>query len=142
MPTTHHAGSSAETKALRRPPLRLNASDLRRLEAIALNSLLRNPRVAGPLLEEIDRAKVASGPATVGLGSRVQFVDALSGRPQVVRVVEAPQTGADDEVGILSPLGVALIGLAAGQSILARDHLGSERLLTVLHVAPPPTAAG
>lgn len=133
---------------IRRPPIVLNARDHVRLQAIALNALLDNPRVAGPLLEEIDRAEVLpdnlTAPDRVCLGAWVKYREAESHRIRTVRIVETVDHVDDRDLWVLSPLGVALIGMAAGQSIVASDHRGSEQLLTVLSVETPrdPTSPG
>lgn len=125
---------------LRRPRIVLSASDHEQLQAIALNALLANPRVAGFLLEEIDRAEVlhdAGGTSNrVRVGSRVEYRDANRRETHEVLIVETASPGSDLELGVLTPLGVALIGLAAGQAIIASDRRGSEWLLEVLQVTP------
>lgn len=136
MPETH----------VRQPPIVLNQEDSARLQRLALDALLTNPRVAGPLLEEVDRAAVLRAPEMtanrVGLGSWVQFVDDITGRPQRRRLVAAARPDAPEELSVLTPTGVALIGMSVGQSIVCSDRLGSERVLTILGVtradSPPP----
>ena len=126
---------------LRRPRIVLSATDRERLQAIALNALLANPRVAGSLLEEIDRAEHqpddVRSPERVRLGSWVEYRDADRRESRMVRIVERAQSENDFELSVLSPLGVALIGMAAGQSIIASDRRGSEWLLEVLGVTRP-----
>jgi regulator of nucleoside diphosphate kinase len=126
---------------IRRPPIVLSARDHARLQAIALNALLDNPRVAGPLLEEIDRAEILPDGVTVldrvCLGAWVKYREAESHAIRTVRIVETEEHTDDRALWVLSPLGVALIGMAAGQSIVASDHRGSEQLLTVLSVEAP-----
>jgi regulator of nucleoside diphosphate kinase len=126
---------------IRRPPIVLSAHDHARLQAIALNALLDNPRVAGPLLEEIDRAEIVPNSVTVPdrvcLGAWVKYREAESHTIRTVRIVETEEHTDDRDLWVLSPLGVALIGMAAGQSIVASDHRGSEQLLTVLSVETP-----
>ena len=59
MTAPHHDLQPCDAEALlRRPPIVLSAADREHLQAIALNALLSNPRVAGSLLEEIDRAEL------------------------------------------------------------------------------------
>jgi regulator of nucleoside diphosphate kinase len=126
---------------LRRPRIVLGAADREHLQAIALNALLANPRVAGPLLDEIDRAEHppddAQSPDRVRLGSWVKYRDADRRETRTVRIVEAARPDNNFELSVLSPLGVALIGMAAGQSIIASDRRGSEWLLQVLGVTRP-----
>lgn len=130
-----------EDAHLRRPRIVLSAADREHLQAIALNALLANPRVAGPLLDEIDRAQHqpddARSPGRVRLGSWVKYRDADRRETRMVRIVERARPENNFELSVLSPLGVALIGLATGQSIIASDRRGSEWLLQVLGVTRP-----
>jgi transcription elongation GreA/GreB family factor len=126
---------------LRRPPIVLSAADREHLQAIALNALLANPRVAGPLLDEIDRAEPppegAQAPDRVRLGSWVEYRDGDQCETRTVRIVETAHPENNLEFSVLSALGVALIGMAPGQSIIASDRLGSEWLVQVLRVTRP-----
>ena len=140
-----HPAQRDEALRLRKPPIMLNVADRERLEVIALNALLQNPRIAGLLLDEIDRAEVLPDevptPDRVGLGSWVKYRDVDRGETRSVRIVETARADRELELGVLSPLGVALIGLAAGQSIIASDRRGTEWLVQVLRVTRPHEAA-
>lgn len=131
---------SAQKGTGRRPPIVLCVSDRDALERAALAALLTAPRLAGPLLEEVDRALVVSdealGDGVVRLGSWVVYRDDASGEQRRARLVGPPGGGAAGELSVLTPEGAALIGLRPGQSIRWRDRMGSERLLTVLSAAP------
>src|SRR6478735_1406345 len=92
MTSTHDAPRSGDDAThLRRPRIVLSASDRERLQAIAFNALLANPRVAGSLLEEIDRAEHQPDdlrtPDRVRLGSWVQYRDADRRETRLVRIV-------------------------------------------------------
>jgi regulator of nucleoside diphosphate kinase len=127
-----------------RPPLLIRESDERRLHELAIGSMLAAPRLAGALLDELARAEVradAEVPAhVVGLGSVVLYCesDGAGQRRQWGRLV-APEraAGAAGLVSIVSDLGIALIGLSAGQSILWPDRRGGVRHVAVLKVAAP-----
>jgi regulator of nucleoside diphosphate kinase len=125
--------------ASRQPPIVLCVSDRDALERAALAALLTAPRLAGPLLEEVDRALVVAdedlGEGVVRLGSWVVYRDEASGALSRARLVRPPGGGAPDELSALSPEGAALVGLRPGQSIRWLDHMGVERLLTVVGVA-------
>jgi regulator of nucleoside diphosphate kinase len=73
----------------------------------------------------------------VCLGAWVKYREAESHTIRTVRIVETEEHTDDRALWVLSPLGVALIGMAAGQSIVASDHRGFEQLLTVLSVEAP-----
>jgi regulator of nucleoside diphosphate kinase len=130
-----------EAQHLRRPRIVLSVAERERLQVIALNALLGNPRAAGLLLDEIDRAEVlpddVETPGRVRLGSWVKYRDVDRRETRRVLIVETARPDRDLELCVLSPLGVALIGLAAGQSIIASDRRGSEWRLQVLGVTRP-----
>lgn len=121
---------------LRRPPIVLCETDRSRLERAALLALLNLPRVAGALLEEVDRAKVVPDGGLdrerVRLGSLVVYRDELSGEQFSARLVDDARAGATAEISVLSDEGAALVGLGVGQSILWSDRRGEDRLLTVV----------
>jgi len=135
---------SPRSDAARRPPIVLCASDRAALERLALAALLSAPRMAGPLLEEIDRAEIvaddALGPEVVRLGSRVVYRDEASGAVRRARLVGSPAGDAPGELSVLTPEGAALIGLQRGQSIRWLDRMGAERLFTIVGVAAAPAA--
>ena len=120
-----------------RPPIVLCLSDYDTLERAALSALLHAPRVAGALLEEVDRAAVVADadlrPDVVRLGSWVEFTDSLTGARRRVRLVETPTPGSPrDELSVLTTEGAALVGLREGQTIVWPDRIGTERVLTVV----------
>ncbi len=131
------------------PPVVLDARYVERLEGLATAALHRNPSVANRLLDEIERASVlpsAEMPGgVVNIGSRVAFREEGSGRvQQVVLVLPAEADIASGRVSVLTPIGAALIGLAAGASMTWETRDGETRRLTVLEVGAadgPPTAA-
>lgn len=121
-----------------RPPVLLSLSDYQQLTAAALNALLDAPRMAGALLEEIDRASVtpdnALPPTVARLGSWVEFVEGeKGGEVRCGRLVLG--SAHPDGLSVLSPTGAALIGLRSGETILWPDRRGSEQRLTLLRVS-------
>lgn len=121
------------------PPIVIGRRDADRLYAIAMRVILRSPRLAGALIDEILRASVEEDdklPAgVVGLNSLVLYHAAGSALPQWVELV-APEE-ADPAVGkvsVLSPVGSGLIGLSVGQAIQWADRVGGARQLMVLAV--------
>jgi regulator of nucleoside diphosphate kinase len=124
-----------------RPALVVRAGDAPRLQAIAVAAMLRAPRLAGGLLDELARAEVRPDaevpPHVVGLGSRVVCLAWEGGalqrrRVQIVSPEQADPTRA--RISVLSDLGAALIGLSAGQSIEWADRRGGGRRFQVLEV--------
>jgi regulator of nucleoside diphosphate kinase len=126
------------------PPITLNAADFERLQRLAHAAADRFPRTADFPAREIARAKVVDDapPGVVTMGSEVEFRDDATGK--VRRVTLAYPDAADIDAGrisVLTPIGAALIGLSAGQSIEWQTPAGGWRSLTVLGVAAPPAAA-
>jgi regulator of nucleoside diphosphate kinase len=123
----------------RYPPIVLSVTDHRRLQVVAIEALLSDPRNAGALLDEIDRADIVEDALldarTVRLGDVVNYRDDASGEQQQVRLIDHVGHDADEhDVSVLSSPGAALVGLQVGQSILWADRLGAERVYTVLGV--------
>ena len=120
------------------PPLTLGKSDHAKLYALGEVGLDRNPDLAEILLTELDRAKVVADgklpEGVVRMGSRVCY-ETNAGQEQTVTLVYPAD--ADIEAGrisVMTPIGVALIGLKAGQSITWRDRADKRHKLTILSV--------
>lgn len=103
--------------------------------------------LADALDEELEWARPVA-PAEIAadvvtMNSRVRYVDDLTGREREV-VLSYPQDMrlGDGRVSILSPVGVALLGLSRGQSIRWTMPDGASHALRVLDVVYQPEAAG
>jgi regulator of nucleoside diphosphate kinase len=125
-----------------RPPIHLLAAESDLVASLALQAEHRNPVVAAMLLEEIERAQLHE-PATlpgeaVTLGSSVDFVDEKTGQLRTVELV-LPATAniALGRISILTPMGAALFGLMAGQSIDWPNLDGHSRRIRILRVRQP-----
>lgn len=122
------------------PSLILGQSDHRQLARLALAGSGHSADAADDLLHEIDRAQVVDDrrlpPDVVRMGSRVRF---RTGRDErhVTLVWPAEADIAARRISVLTPVGTALIGLRAGQSITFRARDGRPQMLTVLAVLPP-----
>jgi regulator of nucleoside diphosphate kinase len=135
-----------------RPPLHMLAAESDMIASLALQTEHRNPLIAAMLLEEIERAElhdVDTLPDTaVTIGSEVEFVDEKSCQLRKVELVlPAAANIAEGRISILTPMGAALYGLTAGQSIDWPDLDGHSRRIRILRVRqpsldePPPLAA-
>src|SRR5581483_100436 len=71
----------------------------------------------------------------VGMGSTAEYRVDASGQTRTVTVVypEEADRGAG-KISVRPPVGAALVGLSAGQSIAWQPPAGSRRILTVLRV--------
>lgn len=133
------------TKKNRKPAIAVTRTDSERLWRLAESFADRIPAVAEELLAELERAKVVEdgrlGPDVVRMGSSLRFTSDLGEDRNVTLVFPGEADIAEGKVSVLTPIGVALIGLSAGQSIdwTARD--GRVHRLTVETVQPPMSAS-
>lgn len=121
------------------PPIVLTATDHDRLSALVEAISDRLPDVYEYLASELDRAEVVDASefafAVVTMGTRVAFRDEITGRERTVTLVYPHDADlAAGRVSVLTPIGAALIGVAAGQSITWYTREGEAKTLTVLHV--------
>ena len=125
-----------------RPPIHLLAAESDMVASLALQAEHRNPVVAAMLLDEIERAELHEPdtlPETaVTIGSSVDFVDEKTSQLRTVELV-LPATAniALGRISILTPMGAALYGLTAGQSIDWPDLDGHGRRINILRVRQP-----
>ncbi len=125
-----------------RPPIHLLASESDMVARLALQIEHRSPVVAAMLLEEIERAELHE-PETlpesaVTIGSNVDFVDEKTSQLRKVKLVLPGDANiAEGKISILAPMGAALYGLVAGQSINWPDLDGHERRIRILRVRQP-----
>jgi regulator of nucleoside diphosphate kinase len=122
-----------------RPPIHLLASESDLVAGLALRSEHSQPVVAAMLLEEIERAELHE-PETlpaghVRLNSRVAFIDERTRQLREVRLVLPSEANiAEGQISILTPMGAALYGLAAGHSIEWPDLSGNRRPIRIVRV--------
>jgi regulator of nucleoside diphosphate kinase len=126
-----------------RPPIHLLASESDLVAALALSAEHQQPVVAAMLLEEIERAELHAPDEMldgyVRLNSWVTFIDEKTRRSRDVQLVlPANANIAKGRISILTPMGAALYGLAAGACITWPDLDGNERLIRVMHVEQRP----
>ena len=122
-----------------RPPIHLLASESDIVGNLALLAEHRQPVIAAMLLTEIERAEIHSPESlpdgVVTLGSEVDFLDEKSHQMRTVRLVLPGDANiALGQVSILTPIGAALYGLTAGQSIYWPDLEGQERRIRIFAV--------
>ncbi|WP_326524179.1 nucleoside diphosphate kinase regulator [Sphingomonas sp.] len=121
---THASNTHAN---LSRPPIRMIDAEAETLADLALSVERRMPAVSALLLREAERARLHSASNipddVVTMGSMVEFLDDTTGQPRTVTLVyPADADISAGRISILTPVGAALIGLRAGQSILWPDR--------------------
>jgi regulator of nucleoside diphosphate kinase len=130
-----------QTNRKRKPSIAITRSDHERLTRLAESVSARSPELADELFAELDRARVvadkALAPHVVRMGSTLRFTTDAGENREVTLVFPGEADIAEGKVSILTPIGAALIGLTAGQSIdwTARD--GRTHRLTVESVEGP-----
>ena len=136
MPDTHDPAD--------RPAIHVLAEESDLVASLALTTEHRQPVVAAMLLEEIERAELHE-PGTlptdvVTLGSAISFIDERSGIERDVQLVlPAHANITEGRISILTPVGAALYGLRAGDSINWPDIDGNERRIQITKVQQPVT---
>ncbi|WP_256753417.1 nucleoside diphosphate kinase regulator [Mesorhizobium sp. Mes31] len=128
-------------KTRRKPNIRISQSDHARLSALANTVAARNPEAADELLAELERARIVAdgwvSAGTVRMGSIVTFKPDTGDRKTVTLVFPGDADISEGKVSILTPIGTALIGLSAGQSIMWTARDGRRHELLVLDVSQP-----
>jgi len=124
-----------------RPHVIISEDQIARLERLAEGLVGRNPELADRLMTELARARIA-GPArlpadVVTIGSTVTYRDETSGRDQTITLVWPEDADiAAGRASVLTPIGVALLGLRTGARFEWETRKGELRELTVLAVSP------
>lgn len=127
------------------PDIVVAATDHKQLTGLATALIDRAPDLADDLLAEMERARVvapeAVPPDVVRMGSTVSYRDEEGGTREVTLVFPVDADISAGRISVFTPIGVALIGLAAGQSIAWAGRDGKPHRLVVLSVAAPAAAA-
>ncbi len=135
--TTNHPLTSE-----RLPKIHLDKTLVGRLEALAASVMRRAPDVGERLIDEIARAKLVA-PASmrddvVTIGSEVTYRDLGMARLHTVSVVYPEDADIEKgRISVLTPVGVALLGLSQGAVISWTTRDDETRQLQVLAVTPP-----
>lgn len=128
-------------ESVSKPRIVVSDIDFKRLTDLALGAFDRFPDVAQELESEMGRAEVVhagSVPANVvRMGSIVEFRSDSAQQRRVKLVFPGEADISQDRISVLTPIGVALIGLAAGQSITWTARDGKQHKLTVITVEQP-----
>ena len=130
---------------MRKPGIVVNKSDHARLLQLANGLLDRKPDMAEELLSEPERARVVERgemlQTTVQMGSTIEYQNQDGQIRTLTLVYPADADIAQGKVSILTPVGTAVLGLRAGQTMewVAAD--GRSSTLTVVSVQAPQTDA-
>ena len=141
---------TTKSTTTRHPKIVINADELAHIEALAEGAMLRNPALADRLMDELGRARIVASskmPSTVvAIGSSVTYRDESNGIERTVTLVYPEHADiAIGRISVMTPIGVALLGLAEGAAFYWDTRDNQRRMLTVIRVAPeteadaPPT---
>lgn len=128
-------------KTTRKPKIVLSEFDYDRLTGLAEAIEDRQPEMAEELQDEIDRANVIPNgtvPANiVQMGSTVEYQSDTGETKTVTLVFPGDADIASGRISILTPIGIALIGLSPNQSMSWTARDGKEHKLTITSVKQP-----
>lgn len=124
------------------PPIRILRDDLEKLETL-LDTMHRSyARISMFLQQEVLRANIVDRQTRrpfVRLGSQVRFTDdAGTMHCGTLHMPEEGRPCPPDAISILTPVGCALLGLSAGQSIAYQTVDRRSKRITVDRVVNPP----
>jgi regulator of nucleoside diphosphate kinase len=124
------------------PAIVIGKDEHHQLTVLALAGTEHTPDISDGLLYELERAEVVPDLSVprdvVRMGSRVVFRTGDEVR-EVSLVYPADADIAEGRISVLTPVGTALIGLRAGQSITWRTRDGRKQVLTIVRVSQPPS---
>lgn len=129
-------------KAPARPAITVTAADHAMLSRIAAGALNTLPDLAAELSHELDRARILPegrvSPDHARIGSEIRYRDESTGRETGVTLVWPQDADIEqNRISVMTPIGVALIGMAAGRSIDWTTRSGDVKRLTVIDVREP-----
>ena len=128
--------------AQRCAPIIIDATHLRRIEGLAEGALHRNPALADRLLEELSRARIVESEHmpvdVVSIGSVVTYRDDIRGQEKSVTLVYPEDADISRlQVSLMTPIGVALLGLSEGSDFYWDTRDNQQRMLVIIRVEQP-----
>lgn len=122
-----------------RPRITLAKERLDHLEDLAQGAMSRTPDLADSLLTELSRAKLVAEKAlpadVIDIDRPLTYRDESTGREHQVTLVWPENANIDSgRISVLTPIGVALLGLQVGARFTWATRTGEARELTVLQV--------
>ena len=134
----------SKSASTRLPKIHLDKTLVGRLEVLAASVMRRSPEVGERLIDEIARAKLVAPNKmrddVITIGSVVTYRDLDMAREHTVSVVYPENANIEEgRISVLTPVGVALLGLSPGATISWVTRDDETRQLEVLEVRPPLT---
>jgi len=124
----------------------VSSRDLERIEALLAATPERTLPGKGALIEELDRADIRAPhempPDVVTMNSTVRFAMAVPPKEFCLTLVYPEDADGTDRLSVLTPVGSALLGLAAGDAIEWPRPRGGMLRVDVLEVVAQPEREG
>jgi regulator of nucleoside diphosphate kinase len=138
---------NAQTMSLgEKPKITVADTDHRRLVMLASASSSAPEEVIDELLSELDRADIVPHSTlpknVIAIGSTATYTTASGKENRVTLVLPANADIGQGKISIFTPVGVALLGLAEGQTISWKTRNDQTERLTVLSVNREPEING
>lgn len=133
---------TTRAKSRSRPAIVVTAEDYHMLNRIAVGAANTMPDLAAELSTELERARILpegrNSADHVRIGSEVTYRDEVTGKQTVVTLVW-PQDAdiAANKISVVTPIGVALIGMAVDKSIDWTTRSGDVKRMTIVEVRDP-----
>lgn len=130
-----------------RPTIIINELDAERIDRLLEQPAFASLPIADALNAELDRAQMCTPQEmphdVVTMNSKVTFRDLTTGEIRTRTLVyPAQMTDSSTQLSVLAPVGAALIGLRAGDTIHWELPGGTSTHLEVLELLWQPEAAG
>lgn len=130
-----------------RPTIIINELDAERIDRLLEKPEFAALPIADALNAELDRAQMCTPESmphnVVTMNSQVKFRDLTAGEERTRTLVyPAQMTDSSTQLSVLAPVGAALIGLRAGDTIHWELPGGASAHLEVLELLYQPEAAG
>lgn len=137
---TIHTTTPLKGTTMRAPKIIISEAEITHIDALAEGAMQRNPALADRLLEEISRARIvkaAKMPSDViTIGSVVTYRDEATGQTKIVTLVYPENADImRQQVSVMTPIGVALLGLSKGAEFYWDTRGDQRRTLTVIEVS-------
>jgi regulator of nucleoside diphosphate kinase len=136
-----HAREIDMTETFHKPSIAISQSDFARLSRLAEALARSNSELAEQLSSELVRAEVMDDSVhereVVRMGSTLEYETESGSTRTVTLVFPQDEDISSGRVSILTPIGVALIGLSAGDSMTWRKRDGGVQRLKIVRLLKP-----
>jgi regulator of nucleoside diphosphate kinase len=133
------------TQAFQKPAIAITHADLARLSLLAEAIGRRNRELADQLSAELVRAEIVDETDEredfVRMGTTLEYRTDAGDQRTVTLVFPQEENISSGRISVLTPVGIALIGLGVGDSMEWRRLDGSVQRLTVQRIVQPRPAA-